>query len=178
MDKHIARIDTWNHAYKSVAKIPPREIGLPAVAFAVTQGPVKYWLIKQEPSSYSWDDFVADKKTAWTGVRNFQARNNLKAMKKGDRAFYYHSGEGKKIVGIAEIVKEAYPDPTATEGDWVCVDVAAVKPLKRAVSLAEIKTEKSLAGMVLLRNSRLSVQPVAAAEFEKIISVAQSKKPV
>lgn len=135
---------------------------------------MKYWLIKQEPSSYSWDDFVADKKTAWTGVRNFQARNNLKAMKKGDRAFYYHSGEGKEVVGIAEIVKEAYPDPTATEGDWICVDVAAVKPLKRAVSLAEIKTEKSLKEMVLVKNSRLSVQPVSEAEFEKIISMAKN----
>lgn len=137
---------------------------------------MKYWLIKQEPSSYSWQDFLADKKTAWTGVRNFQARNNLKAMKKGDRAFYYHSGEDKAVVGIAEIVKEAYPDPTATEGDWVCVDVAAVKPLKRPVTLAEIKGGKSLAGMVLLRNSRLSVQPVAAAEFGEIIKMAENKK--
>jgi predicted RNA-binding protein with PUA-like domain len=137
---------------------------------------VKYWLIKQEPSSYSWDDFAMDNKTAWTGVRNFQARNNLRAMKKGDRAFYYHSGEEKAVVGLAEVVKEAYPDPTATEGDWVCVDVAALKPLKQSVTLAVIKSEKSLAGMVLLKNSRLSVQPVAAEEFEKIIKMAENKK--
>ena len=144
----------------------------------IGRGFVNHWLIKQEPGSYSWDDFVADKKTAWTGVRNFQARNNLKAMKKGDRAFYYHSGEGKEIVGLAEIVKEAYADPTATEGDWVCVDVAALKPLKRAVTLVEIKKEKSLGQMALIRNSRLSVQPVSGAEFEKIISMAENKKAV
>jgi len=152
-------------------------MGLPIQMSPGMDSPVKYWLIKQEPSSYSWQDFVADKKTAWTGVRNFQARNNLRAMKKGDRALYYHSGEQKAAVGLAEVIKEAYPDPTATEGDWVCVDVAAVKSLKHPVTLEAIKREKSLAGMVLLKNSRLSVQPVSAAEFEKIISMAEIQKP-
>ena len=137
---------------------------------------MKYWLIKQEPSAYSWQDFLADKKTAWTGVRNYQARNNLKAMKKGDQALYYHSVTDKAAVGVAVVVKEAYPDPTATEGDWVCVDIAPANALKRPVTLDEIKAERSLAQMVLLKNSRLSVQPVAAEEFAKIISLAENKK--
>jgi predicted RNA-binding protein with PUA-like domain len=137
-----------------------------------------YWLIKQEPSSYSWQDLLDDKKTAWTGVRNFQARNNLRAMKKGDKAFFYHSGDEKAVVGLAEIVKEAYPDPTATEGDWVCVDVAAVETLKSPVTLEAIKAGKSLSSMVLVKNTRLSVQPVAKEEFEKIISMAKFKKSV
>lgn len=136
---------------------------------------MKYWLVKSEPSSYSWQNLLADKKTSWTGVRNFQARNNLKAMKKGDRVFFYHSVTEKAVVGLAEVVKESYPDATASEGDWVCVDLAPVKALRRPVTLDEIKAEKSLAKMPLITHSRLSVQPVGAAEFEKIITLAENK---
>lgn len=134
---------------------------------------MKHWLVKQEPSAYSWSDFLKDKRAAWTGVRNFQARNNLKAMKKGDKAFYYHSVTDKAVFGVAEVVKEFYPDPTADEGDWVCVDLAPVKALKRPVTLDEIKKVKALANMVLLKNSRLSVQPVTPAEFEAIMALAK-----
>jgi predicted RNA-binding protein with PUA-like domain len=134
---------------------------------------MNYWLVKQEPDSYSFDDFLADKRTAWTGVRNYQARNNLKAMKKGDTALYYHSNIGKAVVGIAKIAKEHYPDPTAKEGDWVAVDLVPEKALKRPVTLDEIKTHKTLAEMVLVKNSRLSVQPVTKAEFDQIIALAK-----
>lgn len=129
---------------------------------------MNHWLVKQEPSAYSWDDFVKDKGTAWTGVRNFQARNNLKAMRKGDKVFYYHSVVGKEIVGLAEVTKEAYPDPTAKEGDWVCVDLRPVKPLARPVSLAAIKKDQRLKNLMLVRQGRLSVMPVSAAEFRAI----------
>jgi predicted RNA-binding protein with PUA-like domain len=105
---------------------------------------MNYWLTKQEPATYSWDDLVREKKTAWTGVRNFQARNNLKGMKKGDLICFYHSGDDKQVVGIATVVKEAYPDSTADEGDWVCVDVAPVKPFEKPVTLAQIKATKAL----------------------------------
>ncbi|HWB58021.1 MAG TPA: EVE domain-containing protein [Chthoniobacteraceae bacterium] len=135
---------------------------------------MKYWLVKSEPSSYSWQSLTADKKTAWTGVRNFMARNNLKAMKSGDTVLFYHSVTEKAVVGIAKVVKESYPDPTATEGNWLCVDLAPVKALKNPVTLEVIKAEKSLAQMVLVRSSRLSVQPVTAEEFEKIISLAET----
>ncbi|MGB8354775.1 MAG: EVE domain-containing protein [Chthoniobacteraceae bacterium] len=134
---------------------------------------MNYWLVKQEPDSYSFDDFMADKRTAWTGVRNYQARNNLKAMKKGDTALYYHSNIGKAVVGIAKVAKEAYPDPTAKEGDWVAVDLVPEKALKRPVTLDEIKAHKTLAEMVLAKNSRLSVQPVTKAEFDQIIALAK-----
>ena len=134
---------------------------------------MNYWLVKQEPDSYSFDDFVADKRAAWTGVRNYQARNNLRAMKKGDTALYYHSNVGKAVVGIAKVAKEAYPDPTAKEGDWVAVDLVPEKALKRPVTLDEIKTHKALAEMVLVKNSRLSVQPVTKAEFDKIIAISK-----
>lgn len=129
---------------------------------------MNHWLVKSEPETYSWQNLVDDKKTAWTGVRNFQARNNLKAMKKGDRLFFYHSVTEKAVVAIAEVVKEFYPDPTAKEGDWVCVEIAPVKPLKNPVTLEAIKAEKSLAKIPLLTHSRLSVQPLGAAEFKKI----------
>jgi len=134
---------------------------------------MNYWLVKQEPDSYSFDDFVADKRAAWTGVRNYQARNNLRAMKKGDTALYYHSNIGKAVVGIAKVAKEAYPDPTAKEGDWVAVDLVPEKALKRPVTLDEIKTHKTLSEMVLVKNSRLSVQPVTKAEFDQIIALAK-----
>ena len=134
-----------------------------------------YWLIKQEPSDYSWDDLVKDKKTTWNGVRNFQARNNLRAMKKGDLALFYHSGDDKGVVGIATIIKEAYPDATADEGDWVAVDVAPLKAFMRAVSLAEIKEDSILEKMAFARQSRLSVSPVTESEWNKILTLGQTK---
>lgn len=136
-----------------------------------------HWLVKSEPSSYSWSDLMRDGGTAWTGVRNFTARLNLRAMRKNDRVLFYHSVTGKEIVGIAKVTREAYPDPTADNGgDWVCVDLAPVRALKRPVTLAEIKTEPALAGIALLKLSRLSVQPLGAREFEKILALAGSAR--
>ena len=129
---------------------------------------MNYWLVKSEPSVWSWDHQVAKgaKGEAWTGVRNNTARQNLVAMKTGDRAFFYHSNEGKEIVGIAEVIKEAYPDPTDASGKFVCVDIKADKPLKTPVTMAAIKAEKKLAAMALVKFSRLSVQPVTAEEWK------------
>lgn len=134
---------------------------------------MNHWLVKSEPAAYSWDDLVKDGKTAWTGVRNFQARNHLKAMKKGDTVLFYHSVTGKCIVGEAEVVREAYPDATAKEGEWVCVDLKPLKPLARPVSLEEIKKEEKLAEIGLLRQSRLSVMPLKAGEYKIIQSLAR-----
>jgi predicted RNA-binding protein with PUA-like domain len=133
---------------------------------------MQYWLLKSEPSSYSWDRLVADGRTHWDGVRNHQAANNPKAMKTGDRAFFYHSGEGLAIVGIAEIAKEAYPDPTDKEGRFVMVDVKPVAPVKTPVTLAAIKAEKKLADFALVRQSRLSVVPVSAEEWRILCKMA------
>jgi predicted RNA-binding protein with PUA-like domain len=130
--------------------------------------PAQYWLVKSEPESYSWSDLVKDGKTAWTGVRNFQARNNLRAMKKGDLVFFYHSVSDKQIVGIAKVAAEAYADKTAKEGDWSCVDLAPVKPLKKAISLEQIKADSVLKEMALVKNSRISVTPVSEAQFRRI----------
>jgi predicted RNA-binding protein with PUA-like domain len=132
---------------------------------------MNYWLIKTEPGTYSWADLVKDKKTSWDGVRNFQARNNLKAMKKGDIVLVYHSMDEKAVVGIAKIVKESYPDPK--EPDWVSVDVAADRPLKNPVTLAQIKSDKRLSDMTLVRSSRLSVQPVRKEEFDFIVALSE-----
>jgi hypothetical protein len=132
-----------------------------------------YWLVKSEPSVYSWQQFLKDKSTCWEGVRNFSARLNLRAMKKGDQVFFYHSNEGVEIVGIAKVVKEAYPDPTAKEGDWSAVDLAPVKSFKKPVKLAQIKAQKSLSSMALVRISRLSVSPVTDKEWNTIITIAQ-----
>src|SRR2546427_3157391 len=120
---------------------------------------MQHWLVKQEPEDYSWNDFVKDERTAWTGVRNFQARKNLRAMKRGDLVLFYHSVSEKQVVGIARVEKEAYPDPTAEEGDWVCVGLAPVKPLKKPVALETIKSDQILKEMPLVRQSRLSVVP-------------------
>jgi predicted RNA-binding protein with PUA-like domain len=136
---------------------------------------MNYWLAKSEPETYSWADLVKDGQTAWTGVRNFQARINLRAMKTGDKVLFYHSGEGKEIVGLAKVAKVAYPDPTAKDGDWVCVDLAAVKPLAKPVSLPAVKADRALKEMVLVKNSRLSVQPVTAEEFARILQLAETK---
>jgi predicted RNA-binding protein with PUA-like domain len=133
------------------------------------------WLVKSEPETYSWSQFVKDGKTAWTGVRNFAARLNLRAMKSGDRVFFYHSGEEKSVIGLARVVKEFYSDATADEGDWSCVDLAAEKVLARPVTLAEIKADKILKEMVLAKQSRLSVSPVTAAQFERLLKLAETK---
>ena len=129
---------------------------------------MNYWLVKSEPSTWSWDQQVAKGKKgeAWTGVRNHSAKLNMMAMKKGDRAFFYHSNEGKEVVGIVEIVKEHYPDPTDESGKFVCVDIAADKPLKTPVTLVAVKAEPKLGEMALLKLSRLSVQPVTAEEWK------------
>ena len=134
-----------------------------------------YWLIKSEPSAYSWDQLVKDKKTSWTGVRNFQAQINLKAMKVGDRAFFYHSGEGKEIVGIAEVTRTAYPDSTDKEGKSVTVDFKAVEPVEKKVTLAEIKADPRFKEMKLVRQSRLSVSPVSDEHWKLLMNMAGGK---
>lgn len=131
----------------------------------------QHWLVKQEPTAYSWDQFVSDGKTDWTGVRNFQARNNLRSMKIGDRVFYYHSVNGKAVVGIAKVTKEAFPDPTAAEGDWSAVELTPVQPINPPITLDQIKSEPKLANIPLLKQSRLSVQPLSKTEFEMILSL-------
>lgn len=133
---------------------------------------MNYWLAKSEPEAYSWQTFVKDGKTAWTGVRNFQARNNLRAMKKGDPVFFYHSVSDKQVVGIARVVKEAYPDATAEEGDWSCVDLAPLKALKKPVSLEEIKSDKVLKEMPLVKQSRLSVTPLSEVQSKRLLELA------
>jgi predicted RNA-binding protein with PUA-like domain len=133
------------------------------------------WLVKQEPEAYSWANFVADGKTAWTGVRNFQARNNLRAMKADDLVLYYHSVTGKEIVGIAKVVREAYPDATAAEGDWSCVDLAPVKPLKQPVPLDALKADAATRDMALIRQSRLSVTPLTEPQFARILELGGTK---
>ena len=129
---------------------------------------MKHWLVKQEPDTYAWDQFVRDKGTAWTGVRNFQARNNLRAMKKGDEVFYYHSVTGKAVVGLARVAREAYPDPTAKEGDWSCVDLVPLRACRNPVTLEAIKGDASLKDIALLRQSRLSVMPLSSTEAKTL----------
>ncbi len=131
-----------------------------------------YWLLKSEPFKYSWEQLEKDKKTFWDGVRNYAARNNLRAMKKGDLAFFYHSNEGLEIVGIVKIIKEAYQDPTTKEEAWVAVDVAPFKKLKKPVTLAQIKSDKRLQNIALVKLSRLSVQPITSEEWDFIIELA------
>lgn len=127
-----------------------------------------YWLVKSEPETWSWDQHAKAGADAWTGVRNHQAKIYLNAMKPGDRVFFYHSGEVKAVVGVSEVVRAAYPDPTDPTGAFVCVDLKAIEPVKTPVSLAAIKAEKTLADMVLVKNSRLSVQPVTPAEWAQV----------
>jgi len=135
---------------------------------------MNYWLVKSEPETYSWADLEKEGRTAWTGVRNFQARNNLRAMKSGDRVLFYHSGEGRNVVGIAKVVKAAYPDPSAKEGDWVSVDLAPVEALAKPVQLDFVKADKLLSAMVLVKNSRLSVQPVTEKQFNRVLLLADA----
>jgi len=127
-----------------------------------------YWLVKSEPDAFSWDQQVANRVEPWTGVRNHMAKNNLKAMRKGDLAFFYHSNIGKQIVGVVEVVREAYPDPTAESGDWVCVDMKAVRPMPKPVTLADIKAEPDLAGIALVRQSRLSVMAISKPHWDRL----------
>ncbi|HVY16593.1 MAG TPA: EVE domain-containing protein [Rhodopila sp.] len=130
-----------------------------------------YWLVKSEPDAFSWDQQVANGVEPWTGVRNHMARNNLKAMKKGDLSFFYHSNVGKEIVGVVEVAREAYPDPTAESGDWVCVDMKVVGPMPKPVTLVEIKADPDFADLALVRQSRLSVMPVSAAHWKKLCKI-------
>jgi len=133
---------------------------------------MNHWLVKTEPESYSWSDLLKDGRTAWTGVRNYQARNNLRAMKKNDPVFFYHSVSEKQIVALASVAREAYPDPTAKEGDWSSVDLVPTKTLAKPVLLDAIKNESALKDMLLLRNSRLSVIPLTKAQFDRLMAMA------
>src|SRR5579863_10309153 len=139
----------------------------PMLPSAMTQ----HWLVKQEPESYSWETFERDRRTSWDGVRNYQARNNLRAMKSGDRVLFYASGEPKSVVGTAKVTRGPHPDPTADDPAWVSVELEAVGKLNRPVALAEIKADKALAGLILVRHSRLSVMPMTRGEFERIVQL-------
>src|ERR1700758_5518146 len=132
----------------------------------------QYWLVKQEPTAYSWDQFMADGKTDWTGVRNFQARNNLRSLKSGDQVLFYHSVNGKAVVGIAVVTREAFSDPTATQGDWAAVQIKPVRPVSPPVPLDKIKSDPALAQIPLLRQSRLSVISLSKTEFEGVLGLA------
>ena len=134
-----------------------------------------YWMVKQEPDTYSWDDFVKDGGTDWSGVRNYQARNNLRGMKVGDRVLFYHSGKGKEVVGLAEVVKSAYPDPTADDDQWVAVDLKPVKPLANPVQLAAIRYDKRLSNLPLIRQSQLSVMSLSKDEFDVIVGMGNTR---
>ena len=131
-----------------------------------------FWLVKQEPSSYSWSGFVGEGQTSWIGVRNYAARNNLRRMRKGDEVLFYHSGEDKAVVGIAKVMRTAYRDPTAKDGDWSTVDLAPLKPLRHPVTLREIKDNSRLKGIPLVRLSRLSAMPLAESAFREIVKMA------
>jgi len=136
---------------------------------------MNYWLAKSEPETYSWENLVKEGRTTWTGVRNFQARNNLRAMKRGDLVLFYHSGEGKEVIGLARALKTAYPDPTTKEGDWSAVDLAPVKELVHPLSLRAIKADQILRQMVLVKNSRLSVSPLTKGQFERVLQLANTR---
>jgi len=136
---------------------------------------MNWWLVKSEPDAYAWATFVKEGRTAWTGVRNFAARNHLRAMRRGDRVFFYHSNVGKEVVGVAEVVREAHPDPTANDGDWSCVDLRALQPLAAPVTLEQIKADTVLREMALVRQSRLSVMPVTAAQAERLLELGGAR---
>ena len=136
---------------------------------------MNYWLVKSEPGAYAWSQLVADGKTAWTGVRNFAARNHLRAMQAGDQVLFYHSGEEKSVVGLARVTQPAYPDATADEGDWSAVDLVPVKPLAEPITLAAIKADTVVREMKLVKQSRLSVMPVTEAQFKRLLELAGTK---
>ena len=135
---------------------------------------MQYWLVKQEPEAYSWSMLLKERRTAWTGVRNFQARNNLRSMKKGDLVLFYHSVTEKQVVGITRVATEAYPDPTATEGDWSCVDLIPVKPLLQPIGLGVMKADTVLRDMPLLKQTRLSVVPVTERQFLRLLKLGNT----
>jgi predicted RNA-binding protein with PUA-like domain len=137
----------------------------------------QHWLIKSEPNTYGYQKLEKDGRTVWDGIRSFEARNNLRAMKEGDLLLFYHSNIGKEVVGIARVVREAYPDPSAKDEDWSVVEIAAVAPFKKAVGLDVIKSEKDLASMVLVKKSRLSVMPVSSEHFQRILELGETKIP-
>lgn len=137
----------------------------------------KYWLVKEEPMKFSWSQFEKDGIADWSGVRNYQARNNLRAMALGDWVFFYHSVKEKRIMGLAEVVKEAYPDTTASEGDWSAVDMKPLQPMKDPVELATIKADPVLCELALVKQSRLSVMPVSEEQFKKIFQLAGTPAP-
>jgi len=136
---------------------------------------MNYWLVKSEPFKYSWEQFEKDKITFWDGVRNYQARNNLREMKKGDLVLWYHSNEGKEIVGIAKVAKESYQDPTTEDPNWVVVDLKCFKKLKKTITLEQIKADNRLANMGLVRQGRLSVSSLTMDEFDTIIALSEEK---
>jgi len=136
---------------------------------------MQYWLVKQEPEKYPWAQFVKDKRTYWDGVRNYQARNNLRTMKKGDLVMYYHSVSEKAVVGVAKVTTEAYPDPTAKAGGWSVVDLKPVKAMVESVTLEQIKTDPKLVEIALIKQNRLSVMPLRAAEFKRILQLGKTK---
>jgi predicted RNA-binding protein with PUA-like domain len=137
---------------------------------------VNTWLVKSEPDAFSWDQQVANGVEPWTGVRNHMAKNNLKAMQEGDLSFFYHSNIGKQIVGVVQVVRAAYPDPTAEKGDWVCVDMKAVRPMPKPVSLEDIKADPEFADFALVRMSRLSVMPVSKAHWDRLCRMGGYKR--
>jgi predicted RNA-binding protein with PUA-like domain len=134
---------------------------------------MNYWLVKSEPFKYSWDDFVTEGKSVWDGVRNYQARNNMKAMKKGDWVFFYHSNEGMEVIGLAEVSKEFYQDPTTEDERWVVVELIPVKKFDKTVTLKQMKADERLSNLALIKQSRLSVTPVNKPEFDIILSLTQ-----
>ncbi len=136
---------------------------------------MNYWLVKSEPHKYAWEQFLKDKKTFWDGVRNYQARNNLRDMKKGDLVLFYHSNEGKCVVGIAIVHKEFYQDPTTDDANWVVVDLKPYKTLKKPITLAQIKADKQLKDVGLIKQGRLSVMPLKVTEFDRIIALSEEK---
>jgi predicted RNA-binding protein with PUA-like domain len=136
---------------------------------------MKFWLVKQEPSKYSWEEFLKDKKTYWDGVRNYQARNNLNAMKKGDPVLFYHSVVGKQVMGIAKVTRESYPDPTTDDPAWVVVDLKPIKSLKVPVTLEQVKAHPKLNEISLIKQSRLSVMPLTQAEYKIILELGKTK---
>ena len=136
---------------------------------------MQFWLVKQEPSKYSWEEFLNDKKTYWDGVRNYQARNNLQAMKKGDQVFFYHSVVGKQIMGVAQVTRESYPDPTSDDPAWVVVDLKPIKPLKIPVNLEQVKSHPKLKEISLIKQSRLSVMPLTPSEYKIILEMGKTK---
>lgn len=140
-----------------------------------TTSAMQYWLVKQEPEKYPWSQFVKENGTYWDGVRNYQARNNLRAMKKGDHVFFYHSVSEKAVVGVAKVTREAYPDPTAKKGDWSMVDLKPIKAMVEPVTLEQIKAESKLSEVALIKQSRLSVMPLRAPEFRRILHLGQTK---